>query len=476
MTLLLQAKADPNIDADNGEPLLFGALRDVSALKALLEGGANPNLRDSKGYTPLMMVEQPAAELLLAHGADPKAADPRGWTALHAAAADGNTNLITLLLQKGADVDARAPETGFTPLLVAVQAGHTAAVKVLLEHNADPNVRANDGTTILEVATSSTRGNMLHRMPYRRVAAMFPTPPSLESRPGQSTGGATAPSSIIPELLREHGALDDLPHPETIELRRPSAHFQQTLFTKDAAGRNRFTVAELVGVEYGLLAGNNDLNWQGNLPTYRQLAAAQFRSVLPYPDLAHVRIRKPAPDFKSWQERTVDVSSLLNNGTNTNDVVLHWGEVVEIPEQDHPIDQRWDGFTLAQMENLVKGLQQHVGLIVNGHATNVSVGPEMPRMPHANEQIRYSGGQLGKTPEKGTLWLKPALVNSGLVLASSDLSRVKLTRRDPATGAKHTWVYDCASANPEVWLQEGDVIEVPEKAQASDVPPPQANR
>jgi ankyrin repeat protein len=46
------------------------------------------------------------AALLLDAGADPDARQSRGWTPLHAAAARGKASLARILLQHGADVDA----------------------------------------------------------------------------------------------------------------------------------------------------------------------------------------------------------------------------------------------------------------------------------------------------------------------------------------------------------------------------------
>jgi len=61
--------------------------------------------------------------------------------------------------------------------------------------------------------------------------------------------------------------------------------------------------------------------------------------------------------------------------------------------------------------------------------------------------------------------LKPVVQNSPLVLASSDLSRVKVTRTDPVTGQKLEGVFDCTGTKPapEVWLMDGDLIEIPER-------------
>jgi hypothetical protein len=57
------------------------------------------------------------------------------------------------------------------------------------------------------------------------------------------------------------------------------------------------------------------------------------------------------------------------------------------------------------------------------------------------------------------------LRGSNLLLASSDLTRIKVTRHDLPTGLPHEWVVDCSDAKPapDLWLRDGDVIEVPEK-------------
>jgi hypothetical protein len=56
------------------------------------------------------------------------------------------------------------------------------------------------------------------------------------------------------------------------------------------------------------------------------------------------------------------------------------------------------------------------------------------------------------------------LDNSKLVRVSSDLSRVKVTRADPATKKTTEWTVDCTNPkDSDLWLRDGDVIEVPEK-------------
>lgn len=80
--------------------------------------------------------------MLLDLGADANAAtDGRGITPLHVAARGGHADVVRLLLEWGARVDAPTAE-GQTPLMFAVAARREPVVRLLLDHGA--NVRATD--------------------------------------------------------------------------------------------------------------------------------------------------------------------------------------------------------------------------------------------------------------------------------------------------------------------------------------------
>ena len=64
-------------------------------------------------------------ELLLDHGADPNARQAGGWTVLHQAAQNGNAVLVETLLQRGAH-PAPHNDDGVTPSDLAARAGQTA--------------------------------------------------------------------------------------------------------------------------------------------------------------------------------------------------------------------------------------------------------------------------------------------------------------------------------------------------------------
>lgn len=87
------------------------------------------------------------AKLLLQHGANPNSkSGPNGETALHAASSCGAINAVKLLLEYGADHDAKSAQK-LTPLhaacrttLMPYSSSKERVVVCLLEHGADPNL------------------------------------------------------------------------------------------------------------------------------------------------------------------------------------------------------------------------------------------------------------------------------------------------------------------------------------------------
>lgn len=90
--------------------------------------------------------------LLLERGADPSRANVHGWTPLHQAGYVGLPKLARLLLDTGAPADVSARGAGGTPLVVALFWGHRATAEVLAEKGTFPrNLRTASGLGLLDV-------------------------------------------------------------------------------------------------------------------------------------------------------------------------------------------------------------------------------------------------------------------------------------------------------------------------------------
>jgi ankyrin repeat protein len=160
---LLNRGFDPNARDEKGQVALYLALRagSLKVADALLE---HPQLQadahNEAGETPLMMAalrgHLTAAQKLLARGSAPHQA---GWGPLHYAASGPEVKLVTLLLDQGAPVDARAPN-GSTPLMMATSYGPESAVQVLLARGADAKLRNTHGLNAADLARQAGRDKL----------------------------------------------------------------------------------------------------------------------------------------------------------------------------------------------------------------------------------------------------------------------------------------------------------------------------
>jgi ankyrin repeat protein len=173
------AKADVT-NAYGSSPLAEAArVANLKLVGLLLDAGANPNRANEDGETPLMLAARtgavPVAELLVRHGANVNQQERfRKQTALMWAAAESHPEMVSFLVSRSADVNARAeandwanqmtseprvqyrPTGGLTPLLYAARGGCQACVEALLKGGADIDLPNPDGMTPLMMAIDNS--------------------------------------------------------------------------------------------------------------------------------------------------------------------------------------------------------------------------------------------------------------------------------------------------------------------------------
>jgi len=126
---------------------------DLAKVQRLVVDGSDVNGKGVNAETPLIVAslegQDEIASYLLQRGANVDARNAGGLSALHAAAYAGHRDIVALLIVKGANVNDAANRFGVAPLHVAAEENHLAIVELLLKNDADSTAVERNGYTAL---------------------------------------------------------------------------------------------------------------------------------------------------------------------------------------------------------------------------------------------------------------------------------------------------------------------------------------
>jgi ankyrin repeat protein/tetratricopeptide (TPR) repeat protein len=480
--LLLKYKADPNDAQTTGEPLIYDALNAMSLgspsgrgigdglpqIGALvaggMPGGRRPGFRGQPG-TPEDKAANGLAisELLLAYGAKVDAPDARGWTPLENVVAQHNPEMAELLLKAGADPNTKFqapnnPNNRMTPLEFAAISFDSPTVQVLLDHRANPDIQDDGGQTPLS------------------VAKMFQSNPQTQQQ-----------ATKIVQMLVDAKANENLQRLSTIGVVRSGAKNVQTVFLKGTNAWNDYTLLDVLTEYYAPMYREN----RPGPPFLTAQIGLQISELpgLDFPDFAKMRISRLDRNGRT-NFITENLEAMFKAADCSKNVALQWGDIVEIPEADHNVNDTWTGLSDDAGETLRQCLASTVAIVVKGQTNLVTIKPLIYQrhkesgFPGSQSRVYLSAEKdvannngfaagFGSSPrpaenpaEQTSFWLSDVVHGANVILTSSDLSRVRVTRTDAKTGRKEEMEFNLESTQPGMgglWLRNGDVIEIPEK-------------
>jgi ankyrin repeat protein len=160
VSALLARGFDPNAADEKGNVALYLAMREdcpkVAAL-LLMQPRLKVDAANAANETPLMMAAMKGrtdwVPRLIERGAQ---VNREGWTPLHYAAAGPEPALVALLLDRGAAINALAPN-GNTALMMAALYGAQDSAELLLRRGADARLRNKAGLSAADFARKDDR-------------------------------------------------------------------------------------------------------------------------------------------------------------------------------------------------------------------------------------------------------------------------------------------------------------------------------
>ena len=150
------------VEVQNERLLEGGITGDYDIVRNALDEGAEVNVANVNGYTPLIAASRggwiDCVKLLLERGANVHAKEQDGWSALTFASATGNFDIVNVLLEAGAVV-LHISHNGITIPGPALMNGHNELAMYLTNEAIPEAMRIGDGSRLLDLVESGGNVN-----------------------------------------------------------------------------------------------------------------------------------------------------------------------------------------------------------------------------------------------------------------------------------------------------------------------------
>ena len=144
---------------------------DYLGIKQYIKSGADLTQTNEAGESVLACAlrercSQETLELLIEQGADIFDFDDEGVSVFDMAITYNNIAMVKYLIEQGKDVNKTTRKSGFTALMGAACYGRVEIAQLLLEHGADKNAKDSKGFTAIDFARKMNKKSILALFDY----------------------------------------------------------------------------------------------------------------------------------------------------------------------------------------------------------------------------------------------------------------------------------------------------------------------